>query len=166
MKLIDAPIGLFEFDGTLVLKTEYSVTGHDGVVTPECYIVESGELFWGGVSSFKERNNLDVTPVEYRRHTCPHRKHEWLEDCDASDYPNYCPDCGKPLRDEESQDPPAQEIFRRFVLIGPEDDWCKVRSLMREKGLSHEDVMLILETVKLNPNLGNPVRYRISRKED
>lgn len=39
--------------------------------------------------------------VEYRRHTCPHCQHEWLEDRDASDYPNYCPACGEPLGKED-----------------------------------------------------------------
>lgn len=100
MKLIDAPVGLFEYDGTLVLKTEYSIEGQGGVAIPECYIVESGELFWGGVNSTEERNNLDVAPLEYREYACPHCQHEWLEDRDASDYPNYCPACGKPLREE------------------------------------------------------------------
>lgn len=100
MKLIDAPVGLFEYDGTLALKTEYSIKGQDGVATPECYIVESGELFWGGVSSTEERNNLDVMPLEYRKYICPKCNHAWREDCDATDYPNYCPGCGEELRKE------------------------------------------------------------------
>lgn len=37
--------------------------------------------------------------VEYRRRTCPDCGHEWLEDCDATDYPNYCPGCGKELKE-------------------------------------------------------------------
>lgn len=64
IKLIDAPVGLFEVDGVLVLKTEYSTRHVDGTTTPDCYIVESGEHFWGGVDSVEERNNLMVTPVE------------------------------------------------------------------------------------------------------
>lgn len=39
--------------------------------------------------------------VEMRRYTCPHCRHEWLENCDATDYPNYCPACGEPLRKED-----------------------------------------------------------------
>lgn len=63
IKLIDAPIGLFEVDGVLVLKTEYSTRHEDGTITPDCYIIESGEYFWGGVDSVEERNNLEVVPV-------------------------------------------------------------------------------------------------------
>ena len=64
IKLIDAPIGLFEVDGILVLKTEYSTRHEDGTITPDCYIIESGEYFWGGVDSVEERNNLEVAPVD------------------------------------------------------------------------------------------------------
>lgn len=65
MKLIDVPIGLFQHDGVLVLKTEYS-TQHPNteMVTPDCYILDSGEYFWGGAKTAEERNNLEVTPVE------------------------------------------------------------------------------------------------------
>ena len=64
IKLIDAPIGLFEVDGILVLKTEYSTRHEDGTITPDCYIIESGEYFWGGVDSAEERNNLEVARVD------------------------------------------------------------------------------------------------------
>ena len=64
IKLIDAPIGLLEVDGILVLKTEYSTRHEDGTITPDCYIIESGEYFWGGVDSVEERNNLEVAPVD------------------------------------------------------------------------------------------------------
>ena len=64
IKLIDAPIGLFEVDGVLVLKTEYSTRHEDGTITPDCYIIESGEYFWGGVDSAEERNNLEVALVD------------------------------------------------------------------------------------------------------
>ena len=32
--------------------------------------------------------------VQYRRHRCSECGWTWLEDCDASDYPDYCPHCG------------------------------------------------------------------------
>lgn len=64
IKLIEAPIGLFEVDGILILKTEYSTRHEDGTITPDCYIIESGEYFWGGVDSVEERNNLEVVPVD------------------------------------------------------------------------------------------------------
>lgn len=64
IKLINAPVGLFDIDGVLVLKTEYSTQHEDGAITPDCYIVDSGEYFWGGVDSVEERNNLMVTPID------------------------------------------------------------------------------------------------------
>ena len=75
IKLIDAPIGLFEVDGILVLKTEYSTRHEDGTITPDCYIIESGEYFWGGVDSVLERNNLEVAPVDIPTITPPN---EWV----------------------------------------------------------------------------------------
>lgn len=75
IKLIEAPIGLFEVDGILVLKTEYSTRHEDGTITPDCYIIESGEYFWGGVDSVEERNNLEVAPVDMPTLTPPN---EWV----------------------------------------------------------------------------------------
>ena len=75
IKLIDAPIGLFEVDGILVLKTEYSTRHENGTITPDCYIIESGEYFWGGVDSVEERNNLEVAPVDMPTLTPPN---EWV----------------------------------------------------------------------------------------
>lgn len=66
VKLIDAPVGLFLFGRTLALKTEYSTVHNDGVdvvTTPDCYIVESGEYFWGGAKTVKQRNGLPVIPL-------------------------------------------------------------------------------------------------------
>lgn len=40
---------------------------------------------------------------EYREYTCPNCHHTWLEDRDASDYPEYCPGCGDPLHKEENE---------------------------------------------------------------
>lgn len=71
IKLINAPVGLFDIDGVLVLKTEYSTQHEDGAITPDCYIVGSGEYFWGGVDSVEERNNLMVTPIDMPTLTPP-----------------------------------------------------------------------------------------------
>ena len=71
IKLINAPVGLFDIDGVLVLKTEYSTQHEDGAITPDCYIVDSGEYFWGGVDSVDERNTLMVTPVDMPTLTPP-----------------------------------------------------------------------------------------------
>lgn len=53
-----APVGLFDFEGTLCVKTEYSHQGR-----PEAYIVDSGEYFWGGAKTAAEANALLVTPL-------------------------------------------------------------------------------------------------------
>ena len=68
MKLIDAPIGIFRFDGELVLKTEYcSENKLSGKYIPDCYIVRTGEYFWGGAKTANELNNLDVEPVDFAK---------------------------------------------------------------------------------------------------
>ena len=41
--------------------------------------------------------DFEQAEVQYRRHHCPECGWAWLEDCDASDYPDYCPHCGKEL---------------------------------------------------------------------
>lgn len=89
IKLIDAPIGLFEVDGILVLKTEYSTRHEDGTITPDCYIIESGEYFWGGVDSVEERNNLEVALVDMPTLTPPN---EWVS---VEDELPKLPDCDK-----------------------------------------------------------------------
>lgn len=45
---------------------------------------------------------------EYREYACPYCSHTWLEDRDASDYPNYCPVCGAALRDGST--PPNEAL--------------------------------------------------------
>lgn len=66
-RLIDAPVGLLKYNGSLILKTEYSrivrLSEDHKVTTPDCYVAESGEYFWGGAKTVEERNNLEVTPV-------------------------------------------------------------------------------------------------------
>ena len=60
----------------------------------------------------------------------------------------------------------TQTELRRFMLTGTDDDLDKLISLMKEKSLSREDVMLILRTVKMNPSIGIPagldIEYRSS----
>lgn len=43
-------------------------------------------------------------------------------------------------------------IYRRFIPIGTPEEMDRLKSLIEEKSLSHEDLKLILETIKLNPN--------------
>ena len=40
----------------------------------------------------------EALALEYREYRCAECGHEWMEDCDATDYPNYCPGCGNELR--------------------------------------------------------------------
>lgn len=62
MRLEDAPVGLLLYGSTLICMTEYS-TERNGVTTPDCYIVETGEYFWGGAKTIEARNALEVTPL-------------------------------------------------------------------------------------------------------
>ena len=55
----DAPVGVFAFRGELVLKTEY-MNNIDGVYISDCYILSTGEKFFGGMKStedFKTKYN-------------------------------------------------------------------------------------------------------------
>lgn len=69
MRLIDAPVGVFRYNGELVLKTktEY-MRDCNGVYIPDCYILSTGEKFWGGMKSledFKAKfNSLEVDAVD------------------------------------------------------------------------------------------------------
>lgn len=66
MRLIDAPIGIFRFDGELVLKTEYySKDKQSGKYIPDCYIIRTGEYFWGSAKTANELINLDIEPVDF-----------------------------------------------------------------------------------------------------
>lgn len=66
MKLIDAPVGVLKFNDTLILKTEYMKL-IDDVWIPQCYILETGEEFWGGMKTkddFKTKfNSLKVQAI-------------------------------------------------------------------------------------------------------
>ena len=66
---------------------------------------------------------------EYREYTCPYCYHTWLEDRDASDYPNYCPVCRAVLRDGSAppNEPLTLEQLREMdgepVWIVEHPDW-------------------------------------------
>ena len=51
---------------------------------------------------------IPTNEPEYREYTCPYCYHTWLEDRDASDYPNYCPVCRAVLRDGSA--PPNEPL--------------------------------------------------------
>lgn len=53
--LRDYPKGLFIYDDTLCVKTEYG---------NESYIVWSGEYFWGGANTKDEIGNVLILPIE------------------------------------------------------------------------------------------------------
>jgi len=66
------------------------------------HLYRAHRMYTGGKTLVILADSIEeATEVEYRRHTCPHCQHEWLEDRDASDYPNYCPACGEPLGKED-----------------------------------------------------------------
>lgn len=110
MRLIDAPVGLFMFEETLCLKTEYA-NPQGGV---EAYIVSSGEVFWGRAKTQEERNNLDVTPVN-ADNLRPHGR--WIAQdetltkfmcsaCEAKNYDGhekFCPNCGAKMDLEDDR---------------------------------------------------------------
>lgn len=54
--LAECPTGLFRQDDHFGLKTEYYYNGHRVVYTL------GGEIFWGGVGTYSERDELIVTP--------------------------------------------------------------------------------------------------------
>lgn len=54
VKLKDCPKGLFIYDETLCMKTEYGV---------ESYIIWSGERFWGGAKTIAEIGEVLVLPI-------------------------------------------------------------------------------------------------------
>ncbi len=57
---------------------------------------------------------------------------------------------------EESQQEP---IFRRFLFQDSAKLQAQLIDLIAEKGLSHEDLILILQTLRLNPELAEDL-YR------
>jgi hypothetical protein len=64
--LADCPPGLFEFDGTINLKTEYATESPRGSrkYWPEAYCGGSGGYFWGGTSTHQDRAKLMVRPLD------------------------------------------------------------------------------------------------------
>lgn len=59
-KLIECPAGFFVFNNSLCFKSEYFTA--EGAVEAFC---DSGEMFWGGVSTVEEQRDLIVLPVQY-----------------------------------------------------------------------------------------------------
>lgn len=51
--------------------------------------------------NFMTSHAVFIGNTELRPYECLCCGHFWYEDCDASDYPEYCPGCGVELRDDE-----------------------------------------------------------------
>ena len=49
------------------------------------------------VCRLKAAGDFEQDGVQSRRHKCPDCNWTWLEECDALDYPHYCPYCGGDL---------------------------------------------------------------------
>lgn len=45
------------------------------------------------------------------------------------------------------------KTFRRFIQIGPDEKMNRLSDLVESKGLSRDDLVLILETIKINPDI-------------
>lgn len=68
--LKDCPPGLFVYDGTLGLKTEYYANINGEEHQPEAYLAESGEVFHGDTGGDNvKRRGLPVQPVIARWET-------------------------------------------------------------------------------------------------
>ena len=64
MRLIDAPVGVFRWGEEFVLKTEYS-REFGGRFIPDCYLLSSGEYFYGGTDNAEDFLNLPVEPMVF-----------------------------------------------------------------------------------------------------
>lgn len=68
VRLDDCPVGLFRAaSGELCVMTEYATTrtdGAQGFPQRDAYIVSSGEYFWGGAKTARERADVMVRPVD------------------------------------------------------------------------------------------------------
>ena len=99
-----------------------------GMMMPIKWIIENGE---GSELQQAFRIALDaLDAIEYREYSCPDCGHTWLEDRDASDYPEYCPGCGAALRDGSTSpnEPLTMEDGKkeRYIWFTPLNDWAKV----------------------------------------
>lgn len=43
--------------------------------------------------------------------------------------------------------------YRRFIMIGTETQENRLTALIEQKNLSHEDLLLILQTIQINPDV-------------
>jgi hypothetical protein len=68
--LRECPPGLFLFGEAIGFKSEYA---HDNTGSPDAYVVESGEYFWGGESIREMRDKLMVVPIVLTRYAAAPR---------------------------------------------------------------------------------------------
>lgn len=47
----------------------------------------------------------------------------------------------------------TNQEYRRFILVGDEEQEKKLDILVKKKRLSREDIILILRSLKLNPDI-------------
>ena len=68
--LKECPPGLFTFERTLCVRTDYPTRLEDGSYTDPVYLVDGGSVFWGGTKTCEDRGNLLVQPSA----------NEWVEE--------------------------------------------------------------------------------------
>lgn len=145
MRLIDAPVGVFRFDNELVLKTEYSKK-YGSVYCPECYILSSGEMFWGGMKTIEDfetkYNYLEVEPVninlgqESTIHPEPHYD-EWCDSCKEYDKEKHsCPRWNKVIKNTVDELKSAQPEIIQCKDCKHSEHWYRDK---RRCFLWHED---------------------------
>ena len=72
-------------------------------VCPNCGVVHEDYRWFKYVSQQAkaqrkyETGDGPAEDVELRQYRCLRCNHVWYEDCDAPDYPDYCPGCGESL---------------------------------------------------------------------
>ena len=118
-RLIDAPVGLLKYNGSLILKTEYSrivrLSEDHKVTTPDCYVLKCEKYFRGGGKVKEIISHIDREawePCEWCG-SVGKKPDNWvcsLEDDNGhtvtNDHmvvcatANYCPSCGRPLTEE------------------------------------------------------------------
>lgn len=47
----------------------------------------------------------------------------------------------------------GEQVYRRFIPIGTKTEMGRLNSLVKEKSLSRDDLIVVLRAIKLNPDI-------------